>query len=212
MFLSVDKQERTTTMINIQKFNAIVEAAKAKAANDPKWLRAIERAAREILSGEMVVSLFADNTALVTTPNGQYRVNGVCFCKAAQNGHTQCAHRAGKRLMATYEETAAKLERTRERSAANLAHDRVNMRRTAERAARYCGDRDLQHLDRCKPHVTLADDVAASSRQNLIVEIKAAWPKSWPPLYSELLARFGKSELEMLDDDSLRRVRLAVAM
>jgi hypothetical protein len=32
------------------------------------------------------------------------------------------------------------------------------------------------------------------------------------PLETELLARFGKSKLEMLDDDMLRRVRLAVGM
>src|SRR5262245_13717995 len=95
-------------MINTEKFNSIVEAAKAKAANDPKWLRAIERAAREILSGEMLVTLFADDTALVTTAGGSYRVNGVCGCRAAQNGHTQCAHRAAKKLWTLYEEAACK--------------------------------------------------------------------------------------------------------
>src|SRR5262245_41609055 len=143
-------------MINIQRFNSVVEAAKAKAINDPKWLRAIERAAREILSGEMIVSLFADDTALITTAAGQYRVNGRCACKAAQNGHTQCAHRAGKRLMATYEETAPVAVST---------------------PARYCGDRDLQHLATCKQHITLADDVAVSTRQQLICEITNIWPR-----------------------------------
>jgi hypothetical protein len=55
-------------------------------------------------------------------------------------------------------------------------------------------------------------DVAASPRKNLIIEIENVWPKTWPPLYTELLARFGKSDLSMLDDDQLRRVRLAIAM
>jgi hypothetical protein len=156
--------------LDTAKFTAIVAAAKAK-TTDPKWLRAIERAAREILSGEMVVSLFADNTALVTTANGSYRVNGHCFCKAAQNGHTQCAHRAGKRLMTTYEETAPVA-------------------------------------------VSLEADVAASSRENLIAEIKNIWPRFAPglPLAVELMARFRLNKLEMLDDDCLRRVRLAIAM
>jgi hypothetical protein len=36
-------------MINTEKFNQIVETAKAKAANDPRWLRAIEKAAAAIL-------------------------------------------------------------------------------------------------------------------------------------------------------------------
>ena len=52
----------------------------------------------------------------------------------------------------------------------------------------------------------------ADERQTLIDSIKSAWPKTWPPLYTELLARFGKSNLEMLDDDMLRRVRLAISM
>lgn len=62
------------------------------------------------------------------------------------------------------------------------------------------------------PAVSLEADVAASSRQNLIIEIENVWPKTWPPLATELMARFGKNQLEMLDDDLLRRVRLAIAM
>jgi hypothetical protein len=62
------------------------------------------------------------------------------------------------------------------------------------------------------PAVSLADDVAATPRNQLIVEIKACWPKTWPPLAVELMARFRRNQLEMLDDDSLRRVRLAIAL
>ncbi|HEU0183788.1 MAG TPA: hypothetical protein VFS27_00635, partial [Blastocatellia bacterium] len=86
-------------MINTQKFNGIVEAAKMKAANSPEWLRAIEKAARMLASGELVVTLFADDTALVTSPNGSYRVNGHCACKAALSGHSECYHRAAVRLV-----------------------------------------------------------------------------------------------------------------
>src|SRR5262245_10494439 len=35
----------------------------------------------------------------------------------------------------------------------------------------------------------------ADERGALIADIKRAWPKTWPPLYTELLARFGKSNL-----------------
>ena len=73
--------------INTEKFNSIVEAAKAKAANDPKWLRAIEKAAAAILSGEMIVTTLAHG-ALVTTANGTYAANGLCNCEAARHGHT----------------------------------------------------------------------------------------------------------------------------
>lgn len=52
----------------------------------------------------------------------------------------------------------------------------------------------------------------ATSREDVIADVTAAWPKTWPPLASELLARFGKSQLSMLDDDSLRRVQLAIAL
>jgi hypothetical protein len=152
-------------MINTQKFNSVVEAAKAK-TNDPKWLRAIERAASGILDGSICVTLFCDGYALVTTATGQHRVNGVCDCRAAQHGHTQCVHRCAKRL--------------------------------------------TELMD--APEASFAADVAATPRKRLIVEIKAAWPKTWPPLYTELLARFGKSGLNDLDDDMLRRVRLAIAM
>jgi hypothetical protein len=155
--------------INQAKFESVVEEAKAKAANDPKWLRAIEKAAKAILSGEMIVTTLAHG-ALVTTANGTYAANGHCNCEAARRGHTQCYHRAAARLMDIYE--------------------------TAPEA------------------VSLAADVAASPRQNLIAEIENIWSRFAPgvSLYTELLARYGKSHLDMLDDDSLRHVRLAIAL
>jgi len=57
-------------------------------------------------------------------------------------------------------------------------------------------------------------DVAESSRANIIAEITNIWPRFAPgvPLYTELLARFGKSNLEMLDDGTLRDIRLAIAL
>jgi hypothetical protein len=68
-------------------------------------------------------------------------------------------------------------------------------------------------IEETAPAVSLADEVAASPRSNLIAEIKNIWPRFAPgvSLYNELLARFGKSDLNDLDDDMLRRVRLAIA-
>jgi len=154
--------------INKAKFERVVEEAKAKAANDPKWLRAIEKAAAGILDGSLIVTVL-QHGALVTGKNGSHHANGACDCAAAKKGHTQCYHRAAARLMDIYE-TAAQ--------------------------------------------AVFAEDVAASPRQNLIAEITNIWPRFAPgvPLYNELLARFGKSDLNDLDDDMLRRVRLAVAM
>jgi hypothetical protein len=157
-------------MINTEKFNSIVEAAKAKAANDPKWLRAIERAAAGLQDGSICVTLFCDGYALVTTPTGQHMVNGACDCTAAKHGHTDCVHRCAKRLVEMMDEAAPEA-------------------------------------------VSLADDVEASPRANLIAEIENIWPRvETTPLAVALMARFGKNQLSMLDDDCLRRVRLAIAL
>jgi hypothetical protein len=156
--------------INKIKFNAIVEAAKIKAAGQAKWLRAIERAAAGILSGELIVTTLAHG-ALVTSSNGTYAANGHCNCEAARRGHSQCYHRAAARLIDIYEaETASE--------------------------------------------AVFAADVAESPRAHLIAEIRNIWPRFAPglPLEVELMARFGKNKLEMLDDDMLRRVRLAIAL
>jgi hypothetical protein len=88
-------------MINETKFNEVVASAKAK-TNDPKWTRAIEKAAKAILSGEIIVTTLAHG-ALVTTANGTYAANGHCSCEAARRGHAACYHRAAARLMDLYE-------------------------------------------------------------------------------------------------------------
>ena len=88
-------------MINEVKFNKVVADAKAK-TNDPKWIRAIDRAAEGILSGELIVTVLV-NGALVTSANGSYYANDACQCKAFQNGHKGCKHRAAARLMELYE-------------------------------------------------------------------------------------------------------------
>jgi hypothetical protein len=156
-------------MINTEKFNQIVEAAKIKSANDPKWTRAIEKAAKAILSGEMIVTTLAHG-ALVTTANGTYAANGHCNCEAARRGHSQCYHRAAARLMDLYEVEMAQA-------------------------------------------VSFVADVETSSRESLIIEINNIWNRvETTPLAVALMARFGKNKLEMLDDDMLRRVRLAIAM
>jgi len=77
--------------------NAAIETAKAKAAGNGRWIRAIERAGNALQSGELCVTLLAHD-ALVTSPCGSYRVNGHCECEAARRGHRECYHRAAVRL------------------------------------------------------------------------------------------------------------------
>jgi hypothetical protein len=60
---------------------------------------------------------------------------------------------------------------------------------------------------------TFTADIATSSRSNLIAEIENIFPRVCDvPLAVELMARFRVNKLEMLDDDCLRRVRLAIAV
>jgi hypothetical protein len=147
--------------------NQAIETAKAKAAGNAKWTRAIERAAAGLQSNDICVTLFCNGYALVTTPTGQHMVNGACDCTAAKHGHKECVHRVAKRL--------------------------------------------TEMMD--APEASFVADVAESSRAHLLVEIRNIWSRTQTtPLAVELMARFRVNQLEMLDDDMLRRVRLAIAV
>jgi hypothetical protein len=93
--------------MNQAQLNAAIETAKAKAANSPRWIRAIEKAGQALASGELCVTLLR-NSALVTSANGSYFVNGACECEASRRGHSECYHRAGVRLTEMMETETAK--------------------------------------------------------------------------------------------------------
>ncbi|MGH9940020.1 MAG: hypothetical protein ACREAM_27575 [Blastocatellia bacterium] len=92
--------------MNIQTLAAITQTAKARAANSPRWIKAIDRAAASLLDGSLIVTTL-HNGALVTSKNGTYHVNGRCECKAAQFAHSECIHRAAARLVDLYESAPA---------------------------------------------------------------------------------------------------------
>lgn len=88
--------------INSVKFNELVNEAKAKAAGQPAWVRAIEKAA-EGLQGGWIVTELAD-CLLITTESGEtYRANSVCQCRAYRYGKP-CRHRAAAQLWKRYQE------------------------------------------------------------------------------------------------------------
>jgi hypothetical protein len=90
-------------MINTQKFNSIVEAAKAR-TNDKRWRNAIDKAQAGVVSGWWIITELHDGL-MVTTETGQtYRVNGHCSCRAAELGQP-CKHIALRRLLDLYHET-----------------------------------------------------------------------------------------------------------
>jgi hypothetical protein len=96
-----EEEAPASPLLDTLKFAVIVADAKGK-TKDLKWLRAINRAAEGILSGELIVTTL-QHGALVTSANGTYMANGSCQCKAAKHGHRECYHRAAGRLMELYE-------------------------------------------------------------------------------------------------------------
>src|SRR5262245_32203559 len=103
IFVSEEMKGHTAMQFNEVKFNAVVEAAKIKAAGCPRWLQAIERAA-EGLRGGWIVTEHIDHILITTSEEHTYKVNGRCNCQAAQNGDAICKHRAAKRLITLYNE------------------------------------------------------------------------------------------------------------
>lgn len=95
--------------INQVKFAKVVEAAKARAAGNARWIAAIEKAVAGIAGGWIVTEL-ADGI-MVTTESGQtYHANGKhCQCRAFELNQP-CKHRGLCRLLALYNEEATKLD------------------------------------------------------------------------------------------------------
>jgi hypothetical protein len=103
----IEEETPPSPSLDALKFAVIVADAKAH-TKDLKWLRAIDRAAEGILSGELIVTTLAHG-ALVTSPNETYHANGSCGCQAFK--HRQpCKHRAAGRLMELYEEAPTERE------------------------------------------------------------------------------------------------------
>jgi hypothetical protein len=90
--------------INQVQFAQVVEKAKAAAANSPRWLRAVERAAEGILTGSWIVTELADGILVTTESGSTYHANGVCQCKAFARGQA-CKRRAAARLISLYNES-----------------------------------------------------------------------------------------------------------
>lgn len=80
---------------------AAVDAARAKAANDKRWLNALNTAWGFLLEQDTVLYRHEDHALLVTSasePGKQYRANGRCQCNAFAT-HQACWHRAAARLV-----------------------------------------------------------------------------------------------------------------
>lgn len=88
--------------INPTILEAVVAEAKAKAADQPRWLKAIDKAADELLLNPYVH--FENGTLLVlsSTSGTIYEVtSSICFCQAFWAGKP-CYHRGMHRLITRY--------------------------------------------------------------------------------------------------------------
>ena len=65
--------------LNQVQFAQVVETAKA-AANSPRWLSAIDKAAAGIVSGWWIVTELHNSVAITTETGKTYFANGVCQC------------------------------------------------------------------------------------------------------------------------------------
>lgn len=91
-------------LINTNIFQAVVTTAKAKAAQHPAWLRAIDKAAAELLH-PFTYWAFADGVLTMQSPTSGklYRIDDAHTCEAAAVGRP-CKHRAARQLMVRYHE------------------------------------------------------------------------------------------------------------
>jgi len=90
-----------------QAIHTAIETAKAKVANNAAWTRSVEKAAQALLSGELIVTVLANNGGVVTSARGTYHVrHGFCSCPAAMNGCNHCYHVSALRIATIADEVA----------------------------------------------------------------------------------------------------------
>lgn len=105
-----------------------VDQARLDAANDPRWLNALNAGYNWLLQQETILFDFDRHELTVpsaTTEGVTYRANGACQCRAFEQ-HNACWHRAAARLVRRSREL-----RAHGVAAAVLAEEREQARREA---------------------------------------------------------------------------------
>lgn len=96
-------------MLNLQPdiLNTVVEQAKRSAADHPRWVKAIEKAAVELVENPYIEALDNHTLLIGSTSGNTYIGNGKCQCEAYRRG-IPCYHRAAAKLYQRYIEMEAK--------------------------------------------------------------------------------------------------------
>lgn len=90
---------------NLTILEMVTETAKAKAAGNASWLRAIEKAAEQLVTNPYI-SEHDGGLLILSYSNETYHANGACQCKAYARGMA-CWHRAAAKLVKRYREAEA---------------------------------------------------------------------------------------------------------
>jgi hypothetical protein len=102
-----NKRKELNTMLEIndkQKFEREIKDALIKSANFPRWQNAIKKAVVQIEMNKDFMTFDAQEAYLLIWSQGSnqiYTANGVCQCKAFEQGQP-CWHRAAARLVRNY--------------------------------------------------------------------------------------------------------------
>ena len=89
---------------NTKKFETVIAEAIAKTANNYRWQNAVKKAVREIEENGAFMNWDSEADHLLIWSQGSneiYTANGVCQCKAYNQGFP-CFHRAASRLVKNY--------------------------------------------------------------------------------------------------------------
>lgn len=89
------------------KFENVVKTALDKTANNYRWQNAVKKAVKEIEENGAFMTWDSEADHLLIWSQGSneiYTANGVCQCKAYNQGFP-CYHRAASRLVKNYLET-----------------------------------------------------------------------------------------------------------
>jgi len=92
--------------LNQDTLNAVVTTALQSASEHPRWVRAIERAAQELVENPYI-EVVGDHLLIGSPSGNSYESNGVCQCHAYTNGKA-CWHRAATQLVFRYNEAVKK--------------------------------------------------------------------------------------------------------
>ena len=90
--------------VNAERMQAVIQEAFDKVGSSSRWQTAIAKAKQQLETNPYI---HFDGAALLilSDSNEIYRTNGICQCKAYQNGYP-CWHRAAARLVERYMEGA----------------------------------------------------------------------------------------------------------